>query len=109
MASFDDDEFGLSSSDEAELLNIDTAQSTTSKRKSEDVSVYDPKRARNEPASAAGTAIANRVLKERFGMTGFRLKQEAAIGRLLDGGSSVVVFPTGGGKSLCYQVPALCF
>lgn len=110
MASLDDaDEFGLSSSDEADLLNLETTNKANGKRKNEDVPLYDPKRARTEPASAAGLEIANRVLKEHFGMNGFRLKQEQAIGRLLDGGSSVVVFPTGGGKSLCYQVPALCF
>ncbi|KAF2160558.1 hypothetical protein M409DRAFT_70314 [Zasmidium cellare ATCC 36951] len=109
MAIDDTDEFGLSSSDEADLLNIEAIGSSNGKRKNEDVDVYDPKRVRVEPASAAGLAIANKILKERFGMNGFRLKQEPAIGRLLDGGSSVVVFPTGGGKSLCYQVPALCF
>ncbi|KAF2797118.1 RecQ family ATP-dependent DNA helicase [Melanomma pulvis-pyrius CBS 109.77] len=55
------------------------------------------------------TLLARRVLKERFGLKDFRLKQELAITRLLDGGSSVVVFPTGAGKSLCYQVPAVAF
>ncbi|KAF2705470.1 ATP-dependent DNA helicase [Pleomassaria siparia CBS 279.74] len=53
--------------------------------------------------------LARRVLQERFGLDEFRLKQELAITRLLDGGSSVVVFPTGAGKSLCYQVPAVAF
>lgn len=44
-----------------------------------------------------------------FGLKAFRLKQEPAIARILGGGSAVVVFPTGGGKSLCYQIPALAF
>lgn len=105
----DADEFGLSSSDEADLLNLDTTSSINAKRKNEEVPVYQAKRVHSESASTASLEIANRVLKERFGIKGFRLKQEAAIGRLLDGGSSVVVFPTGGGKSLCYQVPAVCF
>jgi superfamily II DNA helicase RecQ len=45
-----------------------------------------------------------KVLNEQFGLSQFRLEQEAVIARILEGGSAVVVFPTGGGKSLCYQV-----
>ena len=48
-----------------------------------------------------------RQLKERFGFDGFREGQEAAISRLLAGKSVLAVFPTGGGKSLCYQLPGL--
>ncbi|KAF2424911.1 ATP-dependent DNA helicase [Tothia fuscella] len=53
--------------------------------------------------------FAVKILNERFGIPGFRLEQEAVIARLLHGESAVVVFPTGGGKSLCYQVPAVAF
>ncbi len=49
------------------------------------------------------------VLQERFGFTGFRPGQEAVIGHLLAGRSALAVFPTGSGKSLCYQLPALLF
>ncbi len=49
----------------------------------------------------------HRQLKDRFGFDGFREGQEAAIHRLLDGKSVLAIFPTGGGKSLCYQLPAL--
>lgn len=105
--SLDDDEFDLSSSDEAALL---TVEANSLKRKSGEELLNDAKRLNAEPtASAAALDIARKVLRERFGMNAFRLKQEAAITRLLDGGNAVVVFPTGGGKSLCYQVPALCF
>ncbi|MEN6452386.1 MAG: ATP-dependent DNA helicase RecQ [Thermoguttaceae bacterium] len=48
-----------------------------------------------------------RVLSERFGFKEFKPGQEDAIRRLLAGRSTAVVFPTGGGKSLCYQMPAL--
>jgi len=48
------------------------------------------------------------VLKKYFGYEAFRDGQEAVITRLLDGQSAAAVFPTGGGKSLCYQLPALC-
>lgn len=46
-------------------------------------------------------------LKERFGFDTFREGQEAAISRLMDGRSVLAIFPTGGGKSLCYQLPGL--
>ncbi len=48
-----------------------------------------------------------RVLQERFGFPAFRAGQEAVIGQLLAGNSALAVFPTGSGKSLCYQLPAL--
>ena len=49
------------------------------------------------------------VLKKYFGYDAFRDGQEAVITHLLAGQSAAAVFPTGGGKSLCYQLPALCF
>lgn len=49
----------------------------------------------------------NDLLKEYFGFTSFREGQEEVIERILAGKSSLAVFPTGSGKSLCYQLPAL--
>ncbi len=49
----------------------------------------------------------NQVLKNVFGFDGYRPGQEQAITQLLAGHSSVAIFPTGSGKSLCYQLPAL--
>ncbi|HWM41793.1 MAG TPA: DNA helicase RecQ [Burkholderiales bacterium] len=47
------------------------------------------------------------VLKEVFGYTAFRGHQAEIIGHVAGGGDALVLMPTGSGKSLCYQVPAL--
>jgi ATP-dependent DNA helicase RecQ len=47
------------------------------------------------------------VLADRFGFAGFRPGQQQVVESLLAGRSALAVFPTGGGKSLCYQLPAL--
>ncbi len=47
------------------------------------------------------------MLASRFGFTAFRPGQEQVVETLLAGRSALAVFPTGGGKSLCYQLPAL--
>jgi ATP-dependent DNA helicase RecQ len=47
------------------------------------------------------------ALGDRFGLAAFRPGQRQVIDALLDGRSALAVFPTGGGKSLCYQLPAL--
>ncbi|HEY9012295.1 MAG TPA: DNA helicase RecQ [Devosia sp.] len=48
------------------------------------------------------------VLREVFGHSCFRGQQEAVVRHVTGGGDAVVLFPTGAGKSICYQVPALC-
>ena len=47
------------------------------------------------------------VLRRVFGYPGFRGQQEAVIEHTVAGGDSLVLMPTGGGKSLCYQIPAI--
>ena len=48
------------------------------------------------------------VLKQVYGYSAFRGKQAAVVERVVAGGDAVVLFPTGAGKSLCFQIPALC-
>ncbi len=48
------------------------------------------------------------VLHRVFGFPGFRGEQEAAVRHVVSGEDALVLMPTGGGKSICYQIPALC-
>ena len=50
---------------------------------------------------------ATQVLHEVWGYSAFRGPQAEIIEHVADGGDALVLLPTGGGKSLCYQVPAL--
>jgi ATP-dependent helicase YprA (DUF1998 family) len=121
-----DDDYGFSSGDEADLLDmvneVETAASFqglagaqsqeiphSHKRKasSEIVSELSKKLATEEIPRIFESAVS--ALKRNFGLNSFRLKQEQAISWILNGKNAAVVFPTGGGKSLCFQVPALAF
>ena len=50
---------------------------------------------------------ATRILQDVFGYSAFRSDQAEVVTHVAAGGDALVLMPTGGGKSLCYQVPAL--
>src|SRR5438105_12350075 len=60
----------------------------------------------NHPAPFDLDAL-KRVIEQHWGYQSFRPLQEQAMRAVLEGRDSLVVMPTGGGKSLCYQAPAV--
>ncbi|KAI1761310.1 ATP-dependent DNA helicase recQ [Hypoxylon sp. FL1150] len=67
------------------------------------------KRGMQTSTHALVDSIALSILKRDFGYDNFRHEQAAAIRNVLQGENTLVVFPTGAGKSLCYQIPAIAF
>lgn len=59
------------------------------------------------PTSASAVQALERALRERFRLPGFRPGQQEAALAILEGRDVVAVMPTGAGKSLCFQLPAL--
>lgn len=106
------DDFGLSSSDELELQAIaddaenDKPNGNRKHARTESGANIEPP-SKIPKVTDMALNVATNVLNTHFKLPAFRLKQALAISRVLNGNSAVVVFPTGGGKSLCYQVPGV--
>jgi len=47
------------------------------------------------------------ILKNTFGYSAFRSVQKDVVEAILNGGDAFVLMPTGGGKSMCYQIPSI--
>jgi len=60
------------------------------------------------PGAGARGADPLAILRRVFGYDAFRGPQQQIVEHVVAGGSALVLMPTGGGKSLCYQIPALC-
>ncbi len=58
-------------------------------------------------SSNSSVSAAHQALQSVFGYESFRNQQEAIVSHLVAGGDALVLMPTGGGKSLCFQIPAL--
>ena len=58
-------------------------------------------------ASPVGRSVAPQVMREVFGIHSYRSKQLPAMNASMAGRDVILLLPTGGGKSLCYQLPAL--
>jgi len=58
--------------------------------------------------SGSGERRPLEILRAAFGYENFRGDQDAVIAHVIGGGDAIVLTPTGGGKSICYQIPALC-
>lgn len=111
MSKSDDEDFGLSSDDETDMAllasTIEHNLTANQKRPLELELMELPSSKKIKQTYPTTSPLARKVLQRIWGYPAFRLKQEEVISRLIAGGSAVVVFPTGGGKSLVYQVPAL--
>lgn len=111
MSMFDDDEFGSGDDLFDGVTAEELVQKTGGKHERDcltEVAFLNPtKKARyasEDPVDKAKLRLAEKILAENFGYKSFRHEQEAAIKRILAGKNALVVFPTGAGKSLCYQV-----
>ena len=61
----------------------------------------------NNSEHAAPSYLALDLLKSKYGFAQFRFQQADIVQTLIDGNDALVLMPTGGGKSLCYQIPSL--
>lgn len=80
----------------------------TSTKKAASKTAKTPKKEANKSKNGTiSTAVLYEALQEHFGFSSFKGNQESIVKTLLAGNDTFVIKPTGGGKSLCYQLPAI--
>jgi superfamily II DNA helicase RecQ len=97
------DEFGLDDDEDLELQALADKHDRKHARSESGATDEPPSKVlktTDSDVNQVALGVATNVLNNRFKLPGFRLKQSLAISRILSGGSSVVVFPTG---MTCYQ------
>lgn len=98
-----DDLFSDDLFDDIDDAELEALERPTKRQKSSHVEEV-PLDSDDYPRNPAHLALAERLLKEKFGYDSFRYEQAGAIQSILAGENALVIFPTGAGKSLCYQV-----
>ncbi|KAK4196746.1 P-loop containing nucleoside triphosphate hydrolase protein [Triangularia verruculosa] len=108
---YDDDVFDDFELDNDDVFDgIDEDELVELERPGKRLKVEAPPEARDDSPEGGGhLALAEQLLSKQFGYQSFRHEQAAAIQRILAGDNALVIFPTGAGKSLCYQIPAIAF
>ncbi len=106
MSEFDSGDDLFDGVDADQLIQSGSGLSNKRPLSSAGSGINDPayKKGKLDKLDSVHTTIAHKILRERFGHTQFRHEQEEAVAAVLRGENSLVIFPTGAGKSLCYQV-----
>ncbi|KAK4645205.1 hypothetical protein QC761_000860 [Podospora bellae-mahoneyi] len=107
---YDDDVFDHLELDDDDVFDdIDEDELVALERPAKRVKTEASEVERNPALGDSHSALAERILSNQLGFKALRHEQAAAIQHILKGDNVLVIFPTGAGKSLCYQIPSIAF